>query len=63
MSEKLFNTATEDVVAVVNRDGITRVAKRHRVSRFKLGRWLREQGYIAKHVYVRREVPVVQNEQ
>lgn len=63
MSEKLFKTPTEQVVAVVNRDGITRVAKRHRVSRFKLGRWLREQGYISKQIYVRRETPVVQNEQ
>lgn len=58
MSDKLFNTPTEDVVAVVNRDGLTKVARRHRVSRFKLGRWLRENGYIAKHVYVRRDSPV-----
>lgn len=60
MSEKLFKSPTEDVVAVVNRDGIDRVAARHRISRHKLYRWIKEQGYVVKQVYVRRESPVTQ---
>lgn len=57
---KLLDSPTEDVVAVVNRDGIDRVARRHRMSRHKLYRWIKEQGYVVKQMYVRRESPVMQ---
>lgn len=57
---KLLDSPTEEVVAVVNRDGLDRVARRHKMSRYKLWRWLREQGYISRQLYVRRESPVIQ---
>lgn len=57
---KLLESPTEDVVAVVNRDGIDRVARRHKLSRYKLWRWLREQGYVSKQQYIRRDSSPVQ---
>lgn len=63
MSTKVLRSATEDIVEMVNREGIDRVARRHRMSRHKLYRWIKEQGYISKQIYVRRESTVaVQNE-
>jgi len=55
MSEKLLKSPTEEVVAVVNRDGLKAVAKRHRMSYHKLRRWIVNQGYASKQVYVRVE--------
>lgn len=61
MSQKLFETPTEEVVAVVNRDGLDVVARRHRIKPSKLWRWIKNQGYVSKRLYVRRESsPVVQ---
>lgn len=55
MSNKLLDSPTEDVVAVVNRDGLKAVAKRHRISYHKLRRWIVKQGYASKQIYVRAE--------
>lgn len=55
MSNKLLDSPTEEVVAVVNRDGLKTVAKLHRISYHKLRRWIVKQGYASKQLYVRAE--------
>lgn len=61
---KLLESPTEMVVDLVNRDGIEVVARRHKVSRYKLWRWIREQGYISKQLYIKRDpMREVRNEQ
>jgi len=44
---------TAKVVAKVNELGLTEAAKHYGMNRSNLYRWLRQQGYVAKHQYIK----------
>jgi hypothetical protein len=50
---QLTSSPTEEVVAKVNRLGLTEAAKKFNTSRASLSRWLKSQGYKAKPQYMK----------